>query len=131
MQDAGIRGNRISPATVNKDLRYIRLVLNIAREWGLIVSVPRIHFLKQPQKLPTYVTPEHFAAIYQACKVATMPFNVPNVDPAEWWRALLVTAYMTGWRIQQLLSLEWSDIDLEAGTALTRAEVAGNKGKRD
>ncbi len=131
MKDAGIKGRKISPATINKDLRYIRLVLNIAHEWGLIARVPRIRFLKQPQRLPTYMSPEHFAAVYTACNVAQEPSGIPNVATPDWWRALLVTAYMSGWRVGQLLSLKWSDIDLEAKTAITRAEVVGNKGKRD
>jgi len=36
---------------------------------------------------------------------------------------------MTGWRIGQILALRWEDVDLENGTALSRA--ADNKGKRD
>jgi hypothetical protein len=24
--------------------------------------------------------------------------DIPNVTPADWWRALMITAYMTGWR---------------------------------
>ena len=75
--------------------------------------------------------PDHFAAIYTACSTATRPGNIPNITPAVWWRALLVTAYMTGWRIGQLKSLKWSDVDMEAGTAITRARVSGNKGKRE
>jgi integrase len=48
---------------------------------------------------------------------------------ADWWRALLVTAAMTGWRIGRLLALRRADVDLEAGYIITRAEH--NKGKRD
>jgi integrase len=37
--------------------------------------------------------------------------------------------YMTGWRISDMLALRRDDLDLDAGTAVTRAE--DNKGKRD
>lgn len=58
----------------------------------------------------------------------TAPFCRP-IWPAEWWRALLVFAQMTGWRISELLAIEWKDVDLGAGTAITRA--SDNKGRRD
>lgn len=130
-KDPGIRGATLSAATVNKDLRYIKMVMNYAEEWGLISKVPRIRFLKQSQNLPTYVPPDHFAAIYQACETAMEPNDVPNVVAADWWRGVLVTAYMTGWRIGQILALKWSDVDAEANTITIRANVTGNKGKRE
>jgi integrase len=37
--------------------------------------------------------------------------------------------YMTGWRISELLAVRRDDLDLEAVTAVTRAE--DNKAKRD
>ena len=43
--------------------------------------------------------------------------------------ALLVFAYMTGWRISDMLALRREDLDLEGGYAITRAE--DNKGDRD
>lgn len=36
---------------------------------------------------------------------------------------------MTGWRISKLLALKWADVDLDAGTAVTRH--SDNKGGRD
>lgn len=110
-------------------MRYTKAALRLAADWGFIDKVPRMRFLKPQQKLPTYVTPEHFAAMFQACEVATMPSDVPNVSPVDWWRGLLVLLYMTGWRIGQTLKLKSEDIDLEAGTALTQADA--NKGRRD
>src|SRR5215831_5165289 len=48
----------------------------------------------------------------------------------RWWRALLVTGYLTGWRVGQLLALRRADVDLDAGLAVLRV-VEGNKGKRE
>ena len=36
---------------------------------------------------------------------------------------------MTGWRIGDMLGLARADVDLVAGTAITRWEAEGNKGK--
>lgn len=98
---------------------------------GLVRQVPKLRFLKQPKILPTYVPPDHFAAIYAACEEDALPNDIPNMTPADWWRGLLVLSYMTGWRIGQRMPLKWSDIDLDNGTALTRAEDNGNEACKD
>src|SRR5262245_23774523 len=83
---------------------------------------------KVPKKLPRYVTGDHFALIYRACAQARLPADQPY-PAADWWRALLAMGYLTGWRISDMLGLRRQDLDLEAGTAVTRSE--DNKGKRD
>ncbi len=121
----------ISPATVNKDLRHIRAALRVAHEWGYVPKVPRIRMVREPEKIPRFVTAEHFQTIYdKACPLAVLPQNKgQQYEAVDWWRALLVMAYMTGWRIGELLSLRREDLDLTAATAITRAP--DNKGKRD
>jgi integrase len=90
--------------------------------------MPKMRMLKEPGHFPTYVTPAHFTDIYLACKAARLPKGLPY--PASvWWQALLVFTYMTGWRISEPLALRREDLDLDAGTAITRAE--DNKGNRD
>src|SRR5258708_4259988 len=84
--------------------------------------------LGEPRNLSTYVTPEHFAKIHSACDTATLPDRQP-FPAADWWRGLIVMAYMTGWRISELIALRRDDLDLDAGTAITRAR--DNKGRRD
>jgi integrase len=122
------RGTIISPATINKDLRHLRAVLRYAHDWSYLPNMPRFKMLREPGKLPTYVPPEHFAKLYEACAKARRPTGT-SYPPADWWQALFTTAYLTGWRIEALLSLRWADIDLEAGTAISR--WGDNKGKRD
>ena len=122
------KGSLLSAATINKDLRHLRATLRIAHDWGYLPVIPKFRMVREPGKLPTYITPEHFAAIYAACEYARYPAQLPCSAP-DWWRGLLVMAYMTGWRISELLALAKEDLDLEAGTAVTRAK--DNKGKRD
>jgi integrase len=122
------KGENVSPATINRDLRHIKAALRKAAEWGYLARVPKFTMEREPKRLPTYVTGEHFAAIYTACDKARAPRGL-NYPPADWWRGLIVLAYMTGWRIGDILGLRRQDLDLEGGYAITRFE--DNKGKRD
>jgi integrase len=121
-------GSKVSPATINKELRVVRRALRIAKKWDYVTRTFDFGFLRQYEKHKGYVTPEHFGLLYAACDHATLPENLPY-PPADWWRGLLVLAYMTGWRIGQLLAFRRTDLDFATGEALTRAEE--NKGKRD
>ena len=94
-------GSLVSPATVNKELRHLRAALKKAKKWKYLAEVPDFDFEREPEKLPTYVSPEHFVLIYRACDKAKLPNDV-GVSTADWWRGLLVMAYMTGWRISEL-----------------------------
>jgi integrase len=121
-------GPLVSPATVNKELRHLRAMVRKAHRWGYLPRVPEIEFLREPGKLATYVTPEHFAKMYEGCDSMRWPNGGPYTA-GDWWRALLVMAYMTGWRIGSLMALRWEDVDLETATSVSRAE--DNKGRRD
>jgi len=127
-RDEGEKGGEISPATINKELRHIRAALRVAHDYKYLTEVPKVRMIKTPEKLPTYVPPEEFAAIYQACDVAKRPVAA-EYSPGTWWRALLTFAYMTGWRIREITALRWSDLSLDKGYAVTRH--ADNKGRRD
>lgn len=115
-------GSVVSPATINKDLRHIKAALRVAHEWGYLPEVPKIRMVKEPQKLPTYVTPEHFDLIYaKGCDLATFPQSTgQHYTPADWWRALIVTAYMTGLRVGEILAIRREDLKLETGELITR-----------
>ncbi len=72
--------------------------------------------------------PEDFQRIYEHCDAARMPRGLPY-SPGVWWRALLTTAYLTGWRIGETLQLRREDVDTETGLAKLRAK--STKGRRD
>jgi len=118
----------VAAATINHDLRHLKAALRVANDWGYLPQVPKFRRIREPDKIGSVVTPEHFKAIYEACDVATMPQGL-SCEPAEWWRALLVFALTTGWRIDEILSFHRDDLDPKTGAILTRA--GDNKGNRD
>ena len=121
-------GELVSPATLNKELRHLRAALKKAWKWKYLPEMPDFDFEREPKHLPAFLEPECFAKLYQACAEATKPAGQPY-PPADWWRGLLTTLMLTGWRVGAVLELQRADVDFERGTALTRAE--DTKGKRD
>ena len=87
--------------------------------------------IREPHKMPVFVTPEHFAVIYhKASTLVRLPAKCdPHYTAADWWQALTVTAYMTGLRINEILSIRLADLDLTGGFLITRWD--DNKAKRD
>lgn len=122
------KGSTISVASINKELRHIKAALKYAVTWEMLQAVPEFKFLREPEELPTFMTEEHFQAIYAACDVATMP-AIANVNPGDWWRGLLVLLYMTGWRINEALTLKRAHVDLDTGMARLKAD--NTKGRRE
>lgn len=121
-------GRTVAASTVNLELRYLRSALRLAKEWKYLDDVPRMPFLKVPERIESYVSLVELAKLYEHAEAASRPIAA-HIPTAVWWRAFLVTLYMTGWRFREVLSLRWSNIDLEAGTAFSPAEE--QKGRRD
>jgi len=123
------KGECISSATVNKDLRHIQAALALATEWGYLPRSPTFRKERELERIPRFMTTEHFQALYNVCETARFPKNIPNVSAGDWWRGLLYFIGLTGWRITSTLTLRRDCIDLDASTVLSLAEE--NKGKRD
>lgn len=121
-------GSTLTATALNKQLRHLKAVLSIAEQWGYLARAPVVRMAKAVKRLPRYMPPEVFVAVYEACKTATEPAGQPY-EPADWWRGLMIFAQMHGWRIGELLSLQRADVDLDRGFALIRGERA--KGRAD
>ena len=49
-----LEGKKLSPATVNKDLRYIRAMMRVVHDWGFVSKGPRSDSSKRtPSSRPT------------------------------------------------------------------------------
>lgn len=102
----------ISDGTIKKELTALRAVFRQAVEWGDIPAMPVIKMPRVAERIVTFVRPEEFAAMYREADQLTRP-QIGNAAPGDWWRAILTTVYLTGWRIGQVLAIEWSQVDLE------------------
>lgn len=122
------KGSKLSPATVNKDLRNLKLILSVAKDWKQIPEVPRIKELKVPGRIKRFVTAEHLSEMFQAAGVLTRPI-LPNVEPRDYWKALLGLAFCTGWRISEVQAIHRNDVDFDS--SMIKSRWCDTKGKRD
>lgn len=92
-------------ATVNKDIRTLKGIFNLAIEpRGYLAEgtnpFAKIKTRRCSPKPPQYVPVEDFQQIFAANELI-------------WWKALLVVAYTSGTRENELLNLTWADIDFQ------------------
>lgn len=60
--------------------------------------------MRESERDPEFVDDETFAKLYAACDCLARPRD-RHYPAADWWRALLTFAYLTGWRIREILAL--------------------------
>jgi integrase len=118
----------LSPGTINKELRVLRAMVNLAAEEGLLTKAPTVRLLKEPEREVVFITDEQFAELYKAADTMTRPAD-RHYTPGEWWRALLVFLYTTGWRKSQAMAIHRDFLDLDGGSVFAPAE--NTKGNRD
>jgi integrase len=125
---AKLKPRKVSPATVNKELRHLRAALRKAWRWELIAQPPEVTMLRELQHDPYFIDDEAFKALYDACGSMMRPAD-RRYPAADWWRALLCFAYFTGWRIGEILDLRREDLDLATGIA--KVDANSTKGRRE
>lgn len=95
----------VKPASVNKDIRTLRGIFNIAIEPRCYLAegtnpFRKIRERKTTTRPPNYVSPD----VLQ---------KVLGVSKNLWWKAFFVLAYTSAGRRDELLNLTWADIDFE------------------
>jgi integrase/recombinase XerC len=92
---------KVSREAINKEARYLRCILRLAVDEGLLEKVPfKFTMLRTPRKSPTILTPEETRRLLAA---------------AGEIRPLLLAAAYTGLRNGELCALRWRDVDLVEG----------------
>jgi integrase len=119
-------GEKVSAATVNKDLRHVRAVLRWAHRRKYLGEPPRFTdaFIREDKRRPVVMPEEEFRAILAAGKKVQFKNR-----PYEWWRVFLYLAYYTGLRRGELLGLAWDDIHLDDNEIVVRYHTS--KGRKE
>ncbi|HET7104278.1 MAG TPA: tyrosine-type recombinase/integrase [Terracidiphilus sp.] len=95
------RSETVSAGTVAKEFATLRHALQLAVEWELLTTNPAqgAKLPKMPQGRTRYLSPSELKTALEAAP--------------DWMRLPLALAAFTGMRRGELLSLRWTDVDLE------------------
>jgi integrase len=102
------RKSLVAVATLNRELAALKRAFRLGVEQGRITHVPIIKLLAEHNVREGFVEPAGFGEIAK---------NLPEPldDVARF-------AFVCGWRKQEILSLSWSDVDLDARRVRLRRE---------
>lgn len=106
------QGKTRAKSTINRAVKFVRMVLKAAEDNERIASAPRLKKLAAPKmKKKIYLSIEHVDKIYRACSAALWPTwdcnrNELSISPADYWRAIVVMLYNYGFRTNDLVQTE-------------------------
>lgn len=93
---------KAKPATINRELSALRRMFTLAVKAGKLLLRPHIPMLAEDNVRAGFFERELFETVR-----AALPADL---------RPIATFAYLTGWRISEILSLQWRQIDLKVGT---------------
>ncbi len=117
---AAVEASGASPGTVNGYRAKLLCLADYAVRKGLLRESLDIPKLKEYRREPESLSEETFSAVMQAAE--NVSGRVGKVPASLWWSALLLALYDSAARVSAMLSVQWCDVDLEAGSLLIRAE---------
>jgi integrase len=103
-------------ATVNRELACLRRALRLAHRRGRLATVPYIATTAEHNVRTGFFEEPEFQALRQAAE--------PHVRP------LFTFLYLTGWRVGEVLPLQWRQVDLSAGVVRLEPGTTKNRDGR-
>jgi site-specific recombinase XerD len=96
------RLQKVSPVSVNVELRTIRSALNLALRWQLIERNPflGLPLARVPVETPPYFSKTDFQHLLESIT-------------ETWFRDVVIFTVVTGLRRAEVINLKWLDVDLE------------------
>lgn len=111
-----------TPGGVNRHLRHLLALWRFAWRKGKTETLPRdVELLREPKRLPEAWSPEQIALILDSA--AREQGMVAGITARRFWRALILTLYYTGLRVDALLSVDSDALDSATGWLTVPAEV--------
>jgi len=97
------------PATVNRHIATLKHMFTKATDWNMVEEetlkrVRKVKLLEENNRRLRYLSKEECQALINACK--------------EHLKPIVITALNTGMRKQEILSLQWGQVDLKNGFIL-------------
>lgn len=105
------RGQPPAPATINRELTYLRAAMRRAVDDGDIPKCPRFRMSPEPTTRTDWWTADDFSRVVDQLRQRDRVL----ADLIAWY-------YWTGWRRREGLGLLWSDVDRARGTVLLPPE---------
>lgn len=109
-----------APATANDYCDRICRLWKFAANHRMTKQFPEVERLKEPKRRPRALSHRQVAALLRAAANSREMIGANRAS--QWWTALILVLFDTGWRIGATLSLRWEDLDLATGMAEVRAE---------
>jgi integrase len=106
-----------SNATINRDLAALKRAFTLAVQAKRLAQTPHIPLLDEDNARQGFVERADFVALRQQ-----LPDQL---------RDAVSFLYLTGWRLGEMKSLEWRDVDFGGGVVRLRPENSKNKDSRE
>jgi site-specific recombinase XerD len=103
----------VTNATINRELACLKHMFNLAITWQMARKNPVIpvKFLKETNQRDEWLTPEEIKRLLNACSKHLKP--------------IVHTALNTGMRLNEILNLKWSDVNLEQNVIMLDETKSG------
>lgn len=103
-----------SPATVNRDCAALSKMFSLSVQAGRLNAKPHIPHLKESEPRQGFLDRAGYLAI--RAKLTT-----------DVHQDVLDFMFLAGWRVSEVLALEWADVNVEAGEIRLRPELSKNR----
>jgi len=112
-----VTGSKIAFPTINRELAFLRYLLNLAVDDGIIETVPRMKLQSEKSRKRNRIASEdEYRALLE-----NMPRHAQRV---------LIGLYETAMRLNEIMHLPWGMVDLKAGMIRLPAEYVKEKAPR-